>query len=90
MNMKLTGGYSIPNNISVGYSIQDRIYHGQLFISSKNILVQHTKEVFWHQPPTWALLAKTKELGPVGGPPEILDGIAFYDSRQVFVVSYDK
>ena len=30
------GGYSILDNISIGYSIWDRIYYGRLFIGSKN------------------------------------------------------
>ena len=31
--------YPIPDNISDGYSIWDRIYYGRLFIGSKNKLV---------------------------------------------------
>ena len=33
--------YTIPDRISDGYLIQDRVYYGRLFISSKNKLVQH-------------------------------------------------
>ena len=34
--------YPIPDRISDGYLIWDRIYYGQLFISNKNKLVQWT------------------------------------------------
>ena len=34
--------YPIPDNISDGYSIRDRIYYGRLFIGSKNKLVQRS------------------------------------------------
>ena len=39
-DVALTVVYPIPDRISNGYLIRDRIYYGRLFIGSKNKLVQ--------------------------------------------------